>query len=171
MVKSNVHLLRIAESLIQAGDSTTPGDSATVDTPALLGMVRNALMLAGNANQQLNQYRRDSLKLSNHMRQLAKDAPEEDVLLFGDDLDKRITSVQATEKTAKLLEKPEQKHTGFYPHNRPYDNRYRSTKDNFRHKEKPSYTSFKNQPSKNAKTSSKENSAPRRLNYKRGGKQ
>ena len=106
------------------------------------------------------------------MRQLAKDAPEEDVLLFGDDLDKRITTVQTEKtaklkKTAKLPKKPETKHTGFYPHNRSYDNRYKS-KDNFRTKEKPNY---KNQASKDAKTSSKENSAPRRFNYKKGGKQ
>ena len=32
------------------------------------------------------------------MRQLAKDASEEDVSLFGDDLDRRIITVQATEE-------------------------------------------------------------------------
>ena len=61
-------------------------------------VLRHALVLAGNANQQLNQFRRDSLKLTNNMRQLAKDAPEEDDFLFGDDLDKRILAVQATGK-------------------------------------------------------------------------
>ena len=37
MVKSNVNLLHIAESLMQAGDSTTPGVSATVDTKGFAG--------------------------------------------------------------------------------------------------------------------------------------
>ena len=62
MSKSNVHLLQLTEELVESSKLSTNG-LVRVDVNKLLQLARNSLVLAGNANQQMNQFRRDSLKI------------------------------------------------------------------------------------------------------------
>ncbi|XP_057316824.1 uncharacterized protein LOC130657847 [Hydractinia symbiolongicarpus] len=102
--KSQVHILQLADQIIKAPKQ---GNLIVIEPSILLNLAKDALCLIGNANQQLNQYRRVGLiGAMPHLKGLAKDVSEEDLLLFGDDLDKRIQSLQDEEKTSKVLSRP-----------------------------------------------------------------
>jgi len=62
--------------------------------------LRESIGFAGHSNQNLNQYRRELYRASipTAMHSITKDVPEEDELLFGDDLEKRAQEVQNTSK-------------------------------------------------------------------------
>ncbi|XP_057299254.1 uncharacterized protein LOC130629891 [Hydractinia symbiolongicarpus] len=93
--KSQVHILQLADQIIKAPKQ---GNLIVIEPSILLNLAKDALCLIGNANQQLNQYRRVGLiGAMPHLKGLAKDVSEEDLLLFGDDLDKRIQSLQDEE--------------------------------------------------------------------------
>ncbi|XP_057300158.1 uncharacterized protein LOC130630612 [Hydractinia symbiolongicarpus] len=139
--KSQVHILQLADQIIKAPKQ---GNLIVIEPSILLNLAKDALCLIGNANQQLNQYRRVGLiGAMPHLKGLAKDVSEEDLLLFGDDLDKRIQSLQDEEKTSKVLSRP----------STPY------SKNNFKKYKQPSSSyssSAKYNQSKNEKTFSKD---------------
>ncbi|XP_057306730.1 uncharacterized protein LOC130644946 [Hydractinia symbiolongicarpus] len=139
--KSQVHILQLADQIIKAPKQ---GNLIVIEPSILLNLAKDALCLIGNANQQLNQYRRVGLiGAMPHLKGLAKDVSEEDLLLFGDDLDKRIQSLQDEEETSKVLSRP----------STPY------SKNNFKNYKQPSSSyssSAKYNQSKNEKTFSKD---------------
>ena len=172
LAKSQVHILNLADALTKAPKQ---GDLVVVDPAVILGQAKDALCLTGYTNQLLNQYRRSGLIFSMpaNMRGLSKDVPEEDTLLFGDDLDKRIITLQAAEKTNKVFSNSSdhKQPRGF---NNNYSNKYKNNTYNNSYKknsQKWDSSKYKHKDSKNEKTSSKENNSPRRSGKtRRGGK-
>ena len=170
MSKANVHLLHLTEELMESSKLSKDG-FVRVDSNMLLGFARDALVLAGNAYQQLNQYKRDSLELSKSMRLLAKDVPEDDKMLFGDDLDKRISVVQASEKTTLVLSKsaqndrkPPSSSSNRYTNNKPF---YSQTQSSWQSKNLKS--SSKNYPQKRT-NKQRPQGVPQKKNYKENNK-
>jgi len=96
LVKSQVCVLRAAEALSNAAKA----DDKTPDYREVLSLLRESIGFAGHSNQNLNQYRRELYRASipTAMHSITKDVPEEDELLFGDDLEKRAQEVQNTSK-------------------------------------------------------------------------
>ena len=72
----------------------------------LLTPLKDALAFLGQAASNANQFRGDISRprLSGRMRQLAKNVPLGSEILFGDDLNKRITQINNTNNA--LLTKP-----------------------------------------------------------------
>ena len=64
----------------------------------LLTMLVDSLALLGLSTIELNALRRDLMKnkLPDHLKQLAKDVPSDSTHLLGDDIQKRISQIAAT---------------------------------------------------------------------------
>ena len=102
MAKSQVYLLKVAEAI-----SNSSLQSTAIDHTSLLKDMQQSIGLAGAANQDINDMRRNALKyaLPKHLQPLAKSAPESDKLLFGDDLNQRVSDILATAKADQAFNK------------------------------------------------------------------
>ena len=88
-------------------DKLTKGET---DTVKLIKLACESFRLSGYSFQLLNQIRRDQFKpsLSDTSKGLCSNVLESESLLFGDDLQARISELQATAKTVKEIAKPKQ---------------------------------------------------------------
>ena len=92
-------------------------EKSSPDSPSLnvikevLGLLQNATKLAGKTNQLIMTQRRDAFKkhIPKEMRKICDDPDENAVALYGDNLEERLTKVQAENKLYKALEEKEQK--------------------------------------------------------------
>ena len=102
IAKSQVYLLKVAEAISNASLQGT-----AIDHTSLLKNIQHAIGLSGAANQNINDMRRQALKyaLPKKLQPLAKSAPESDKLLFGDDLNKRVTDILASAKADEAFNK------------------------------------------------------------------
>jgi len=134
LTKSQVLVLKSAEMLSNAAKA---GDNP--DYKALLMLMRDSIGLAGHANKNLNQFRRDMFRASipAPMQSITKDVPEEDKLLFGDNLEKRAQELQTSSKALSALKMPQNpqkaaKSSSAYPSTSSYRPKY-----HHHHQQKP----------------------------------
>ena len=170
LAKSQVKFLQMADKLTEAAQTKSP-----VDFMEIFSMFKEGVSLAGYANQKLNQVRRDSIKwsLPDEIKALAKNVPEADDSLFGDDLEKRIQTIQAAAKAKEVFtaSADKQKHT-------PCQKSYVSSKFSPKYppkryeQYKSSYGSTRTHQdmSKNGQSSSKTHLPPRRKYHNKRGK-
>ena len=90
----------MADKLTEAAQT-----KSSVDFMAVFSIFKESVSLADYANQKLNQVRRDSIKwsLPDEIKALAKDVPEAHGSLFGEDLEKRIQTIQAAAKAKEVV--------------------------------------------------------------------
>ena len=75
--------------------------------------IKDALSLAGHVNQAINQHRREGFKptIPDSLKKLVKTSTDESALLFGDDINDRINTIQGDNKARDVFLKPSDKNS------------------------------------------------------------
>ena len=92
-----LHLMKASYAIVNACDELIVAEE-TERSNNLLTMLVDSVALLGLSTIELNALRRDLMKhkLPDHLKQLAKDVPSDSTHLFGDDIQKRINQIAAT---------------------------------------------------------------------------
>ena len=109
---SITQILKAASELTKLYSNEETSDAVK----APLTMLKNGLSLAGKANQDLNQFRRDLIEpsLPPKYKKLAKNVDNSASLLFGDSISERVEDLQKENKVKSLLaEKPFNKENNY----------------------------------------------------------
>lgn len=168
-IKSSTGYLELAQEISEAKEQ-----GRLIDTKKMLGIIKSSLCIAGHANQLTNQYRRQGLIVEPSLSALRKDVPEGDTLLFGDDLEKRIVSIQNNQKLVSAVNKrsaPPQSSPGSRPSQSSQNGRHFSSQPSSKRPKKNQDGPASRQSagnSKNYQVSSK--TFPQRRPYSRKGR-
>ena len=92
-----LHLMKVSYAIVNACDELIVADE-TGGSNKLLTILADSVALLRLSAIELNTLRRDLIKhkLPDHLKQLAKDVPSDSTHLFGDDIQKRINQIAAT---------------------------------------------------------------------------
>ena len=124
---STMHILKAASELTRL----YPNEQTSEAVKGPLTMLKDGLSLAGKANQDLNQFRRELIEpsLPPKYRKLAKNVDNSASLLLGDSISERLDDLQKENKVKSLLtEKPYLKE-GTYTKQPNYTQRKRAHND------------------------------------------
>ena len=161
---SMTHILRATDKLCEHAKLSN------LDLKPTLEHLKQAISLAGAANQSLNQHRRENFKngLPSQIQKLAKVKDDEGDLLFGQDIGKRVTDLETAAKVPKVFAKPDNTFANPSPRSDSHSNRYQGYNQARKEKNNPNSRRNTEKPydkkfSGNGKTSPK---PQKRSNYK-----